>query len=224
MSKGITSSPAGSRWNAAAVGGTTVLPTVAVAEEHLVHEGLLVHGHRQRRADVHVLQDRVAVGVGDRGVGARVDADRREAGRDRRVRRRCPAGSAASCTRLACKVSAKSISPVAQRGHHGVLVLVDAEHDLVDVRRTRPVVGVGLERPRLTLVPVHQVERTGRDRRVGLRVVVLEGLGLLLVDVLPDVLGQDVVVDREQPHRGLLGLDHQRRSSSGAVTSVTNFR
>ncbi len=81
--------------------------------------------------------------------------------------------------------------------HHRVLALEDAEDDLVDVRRALPVVGVGLEAVRRAAGrALDEAERTGAHHRLAVRRLVGEALDVLLVDVLPDVLGDDR--DRQQ--------------------------
>ena len=84
-----------------------------------------------------------------------------------------------------------------QRLDRRVLGLVDAEDDLVDVRGPAPVVRVGLEAVRRAAGrALDQPERAGADDRLAVDRLGRVGLDLLLVDVLPDVLGDDR--DRQQ--------------------------
>src|SRR3712207_5143062 len=63
---------------------------------------------------------------------------------------------------------------VLERLYHGVVVVVELEDDLIDVRGALEVVRVGLQAHGLAFFPLHSLERTGTDRGR-----VLEGLGLI---------------------------------------------
>ena len=99
-----------------------------------------------------------------------------------------------------------------QRLHRGVRALEDPEGHLVDVRRTVPVVGVGLELVgRAAGGALDQPEGTGADHGLAVRRLGRVALDVLLGDVLPDVLGDDR--DRQQRQHGvrLLQGEHDRR-------------
>ena len=94
---------------------------------------------------------------------------------------------------------------VLERLHHGVVVVVELEDDLVYLGSAPEVVGVGLQARELAFLPLHGLEGTGADHRL-----VLEALGLVRRNILPDVLGQDVDVRVQHLDRGFLGLEHHR--------------
>jgi len=101
--------------------------------------------------------------------------------------------------------SAKSISPLRSAWISRVGVVEDPEDDLVDLGRPAPPGLVGREAHELAGLALLELERARANRVL----LVVEGRDLLLVDVLPDVLGQD---RHGQPQHGrarLLGGHHQ---------------
>jgi hypothetical protein len=83
--------------------------------------------------------------------------------------------------------SAKSISPLRSAWISRVGVVEDPEDDLVDLGRPAPPGLVGREAHELAGLALLELERARANRVL----LVVEGRDLLLVDVLPDVLGQD---------------------------------
>jgi hypothetical protein len=87
----------------------------------------------------------------------------------------------------------------------GVGVVEDPVDDLVDLGRAAPVGLVGGQAHELAGAALGEHERARADRVL----LVVEGRDLLLVDVLPDVLGQDRHGQPEHGRAGLLGRHHQ---------------
>ena len=87
----------------------------------------------------------------------------------------------------------------------GVGVVEDPVDDLVDLGRAGPVGLVGRQAHELAGAPLGEHERAGADRVL----LVVEGGDFLLVDVLPDVLGQHRHGQPEHGRARLLGGHHQ---------------
>jgi hypothetical protein len=71
---------------------------------------------------------------------------------------------------------------VLERLHHGVVVVVELEDDLIQLRSPPEIIGVGLEARVLAFFPLHGLEGARPDGRL-----VYEGLGLIRRYLLPDV-------------------------------------
>ena len=188
-------------------------PAVRVPAVDAFDERVLVDGVGQGDPQLGVLERRVPVAdrraVVERGTG--VERDLVEAGVGR-VPGRDAVDSLEALEDVGAEVVGEVDLATLERLGERVVVLEHPEDDLVDLRLAAVVVGVGLEPEELALLVLGDDVRPGADHAVGAGLVG-ELPHLLLVDVLPDVLREDVDVEVQHDRGRLL----HREDDGGVV-------